>query len=39
MRTRLVTFLVLVFGFIWLPGATFGAEQADVALPPGVKAV
>ena len=39
MRTHPATFLVLVLGFIWLPGGTFGAEQAAVALPAGVKAV
>ncbi|MGA2035475.1 MAG: hypothetical protein ABSG68_24770, partial [Thermoguttaceae bacterium] len=39
MRTHLATFLVLVLGFIWLPRGTFGAEQAEVALPAGVKAV
>ena len=37
MRTHLATFLVL--GSIWLPRGTFGAEQADAALPSGVKAV
>ncbi len=39
MRTHLATFLVLVLGLIWLPRGTFGAEQTEVALPNGVKAV
>ena len=39
MRIHLPTSLVMVLGFIGLPGGTFGAEQAEVALPDGVKAV
>ena len=39
MRTHPATFLVLVLGLIWLPRGTFGAEQAEAALPAGVKAV
>ena len=39
MRTHLAAFLVLVVGLVGLPGGTFGAEQTEVALPNGVKAV
>ena len=39
MRNHLTTFLIVVLGLIWLPRGTFGAQQAEAALPAGVKAV
>ena len=39
MRIHLAALLVPVLGLAWLPRETLGAEQSEVALPSGVKAI